>query len=332
MKPSAFKIFFAFATLVLSVSVAFAQKHDKAKVERAEELDDPQTTRMVAADPGIVVTMCLESGNIVVVGGDGREVRVTAERSASISLRPMEGGKTAAPATRVEVVVIDSQKEDVTEFGECRGSSDVDIEVPRGATLYVTTRDGDIDISNVSEVRAETTGGNISLRRIGRAVEAATVGGDISLEESAGRIRLRSISGSIDAIKAKAVEGSDFLFVKTISGDVRLEQVSQPRVEAGTITGEISLAGPLAQGGFYGFNTVTGDVTLTMPDSVSFEVTAKVSQGGEVITDFPLKYADGISTRDVMSSGKLAGSYGAGSSPAKLNLVSFSGTLRLRKK
>jgi hypothetical protein len=111
-----------------------------------------------------------------------------------------------------------------------------------------------------------------------------------------------------------------------------LEQIAQPRVEASTITGEVSFAGSLAQGGFYAFNTTTGDITLIMPDTVSFQVTAKVSQGGEVITEFPLKYTGGISTFDAMSSGKLAGSFGTGPSPATLNLVSFSGTLRLRKK
>jgi DUF4097 and DUF4098 domain-containing protein YvlB len=208
----------------------------------------------------------------------------------------------------------------------------MDIEVPRGATLYVATRDGDIEISNVAEVRADAPTGSISLQRIAKAVEATTVSGDILLEESNGRIRLRSISGSIEAIKARVVEENDFLFANSISGDVRLEQIAQPRVEASTITGEISLSGPLAQGGYYDFKTTTGDITLAMPETVTFEVTARVSQSGEVITDFPLKYATGISTTDVMSSGKLAGSYGTGASPAKLNLVSFSGTLHLRRK
>lgn len=326
MKSKLFKIVLTVAALLLCLPIVYAQNAGKDKVEES------QSVRSIAAESGVVITMCLESGNIVVVGGDRREVRVTAEDSGRVTLRPAEGSRPSAPATRLEVVVADSPKSGQVDFGECHGTSDLDLEVPRGATIYVKTRDGDIEISDVGEVRAETSTGSISLMRIAKAVEASTVSGDVSMEESNGRIRLRSISGNLDAIRANVVEPNDFLYAKTISGDVKLEQIAQQRVEAGTITGDVTLTGPLAPGGFYDFKTTTGDVTLNMPDSVTFQVTAKVSQGGEVITDFPLKYSGGISSWDAMSSGKLAGSYGTGTAPATLNLVSFSGTLRLRKK
>lgn len=331
MKLKLFKIFIMLSAFLLSTSIVFAQKPDKDKEDK-EDKEESQGVRTIAVDPGIVITMCLESGNIAVMGGDRREVRVTAEDSASLTLRPANGSNASGPATRLEVVVAALPKSGPPPFGECLGTSDMDLEVPRGATVYVKTRDGDIEISNVAEVRAETSTGNINLQHVAKAVEASTVSGDIVLEDSNGRIRLRSISGSLEAIRAKVVEPNDFLYAKTISGDVRLEQIAQPRVEAGTITGDVTLTGPLAPGGFYSFNTTTGDITLNMPDTVSFQVTAKVSQAGEVITEFPLKYTGGISTSDAMSSGKLAGSFGTGVSPATMNLVSFSGTLRLRKK
>jgi hypothetical protein len=34
---------------------------------------------------------------------------------------------------------------------------------------------------------------------------------------------------------------------------------------------------------------MSGDVTLAMPDDASFQINAKVSQSGEIITDFPLQ-------------------------------------------
>jgi hypothetical protein len=332
MKSKLIKIFITLSALLFSASIVFAQKPDKDKEDKEDKEEEPQSVLSIAADPGIVITMCLESGNIVVSGGDRREVRVTAEEPASVTFRPAKGSNASGPATRLEVVVSASPQSGPPQFGECRGSSDMDLEVPRGATVYLKTQDGDIEISNVAEVRAETSTGNINLQHVAKAVEASTVSGNVALEESNGRIRLRSISGNLEAIRAKVVEPNDFLYAKTISGDVRLEQIAQPRVEAGTITGEVTLTGPLAQGGFYSFNTTTGDITLDLPDTVSFQVTAKVSQGGEVITEFPLKYTGGISTFDAMSSGKLAGSFGTGASPAIINLVSFSGTLRLRKK
>jgi len=335
MKYTLFKMFFALAVVLSSVSFVCAQKPGKEAADQADGRDEPQSVRTIGADPGIVITMCLESGNIMVVGVDKREVRVSAEEPASISLRPSASDSTLVTgglAKRLEILVAATEKADPLPFGECRGKSDIDIEVPRGATVYVKTQDGDIEISDVAEVRAETTTGNINIQRVARAVEASSVSGDVALEDSNGRIRLRSISGSIEAIRAKVVEPNDFLYAKTISGDVLLEQIAQARVEAGTISGEVTLNGLLAQGGFYDFKTTTGDITLNLPETSSFQVTAKVSQAGEVVTEFPLKYSSGISTSDAMSFGKLAGSYGTGTSPATINLVSFSGTLRLRKK
>lgn len=328
MKPKLFNIVIALLSLLLSMPLVFAQEEEK---EDAEDAPQQSQVRVMPADPAVVISLCLESGNISVVGGDRREVRVSGDNDALVTLRRTENPNATTPATRLEVLVSDSPKELPLRFGECRGTTDIELEVPRGATLYVKTREGDVEISDVGEVRAETSSGNISVRRVAKAVEATSVSGDIALEESNGRIRLRSISGSIEAVNAKVIEPNDFLYANTMSGDVRLEQIAQPRVEASAITGEVSLTGPLARGGSYSFKTTTGDITLSMPDSVSFQVTAKVSQGGEVITDFPLKYTGGTPAVDVISSGKLIGSYGTGPAAATLNLVSFSGTLRLRK-
>ncbi len=325
MKSKLSKIIIAALALLLSTTVVFGQKEK----EDEEEVTLHQV-RAMAADPAVVITMCLESGNITVTGGDRREVRANADNDSIVVLRRAETPKATTPATRLEVMVSDSPKESLMRPGECRGTTDLELEVPRGATLYVKTREGDIEISDVADVRAETTSGSISVRRVSKYAEANTVSGDVSLEEASGRIRLRSISGSIEAVNAKVNEPSDFLVAKTMSGDVRLENIAQPRVEASTITGEVSLTGALAGGGSYDFKTTTGDITLSMPASVSFQVTAKVSQGGEVVTDFPLKYSGAMNPSDALSTGKIVGAYGTGPA-ATINLVSFSGTLRLRK-
>jgi DUF4097 and DUF4098 domain-containing protein YvlB len=311
MNSKLFKIIITVLGLLMSAPVVLAQEGTPAEEDEAPL----QQVRAMAADPNVVISLCLESGNITVTGGDRQ--------------RP-EDPKAASQATRLDVLVSDSPKNGPGRSNDCRGTTDVELEVPRGATLYLKTREGDVEIADVAEVRVETTSGNINLRRVTKATEAGSVSGDVSLEESNGRIRLRSISGNIDAVNAKVNEPNDFLYAKTMSGDVRLEQVAQPRVEAGTITGEVSLKGPLARGGSYQFQTTTGDISLIMPESVSFQVTAKVAQGGEVVTDFPLKYTGETDPVAVLSSGKIMGTYGSGPA-ATIKLTSFSGTLRLRK-
>ena len=328
MKSKLFKIIIALSALLLCLPVVMAQKEKEKEQEEKEEQEVRQQSS-VAADPAVVITMCLESGNITVTGGDRREVRATAH-DGKVILRRADNAKVQTPATRLEVIVSDSEKETPASFGECRGSSDLELEVPRGATVYVKTRDGDIDVSDVTEVRADTSGGGVTVQHVTREVEASSIDGDISVEESSGRMRLHSFSGGIEVVKAKMVEPNDFLYAQTTSGDVRLEQIEQPHIEVTTISAEISLTGPLARGGFYDFKTINGDITLKLPDTVTFQLTAKVSQGGEIITDFPLKYTGGPSTAAI-AAGKITGTYGAGATTSTINLVSFSGTLRLRK-
>ncbi|HEY0546035.1 MAG TPA: DUF4097 family beta strand repeat-containing protein [Pyrinomonadaceae bacterium] len=337
MKPKLYKIIIALSALLLSMSFAAAQQKDKVK-EKAQEQEQEQVLKHVssmAADPAVVITICLESGDITINGGDRREVRVSAEDGKKVTLRRAENSNASTPATRLEALVSDADNQAPVVSGDCLGASDMALEVPRGATVYVTTRDGDIDVSNVAEVRAESSSGAVSVAHVVREVEAASIDGDISVEESSGRMHLRSFSGAIEVVNAKMVEQNDFLEVKTTSGDVRLENVAQPHVEVNTLSGEVTLSGALARGGFYDLKTVSSDITLNMPESVVFQLTAKVSQGGEVITDFPLKYTGEMNNMKnsvyAISAGKISGTYGTGAASSTINLVSFNGTLRLRK-
>ena len=125
------------------------------------------------------------------------------------------------------------------------------------------------------------------------------------------------------------LDGSDFLRVKTVSGDIVLDQIGPARVEANTISGEMRLTGRLARGGIYDFSTTTGDVTMLMPPDSSFKVNARVSEHGEIVTEFPLQYRGPGSPSTTLQTGRLLGTYGSGD--ATINLISFSGSLRLRK-
>jgi hypothetical protein len=152
----------------------------------------------------------------------------------------------------------------------------------------------------------------------------------VILEDSSGRVRLNSVGGVIEARDIRAIDGSDFLKIKSISGDVILDRIGPARIEASAISGELKLLGPLARGGVYNFSTTIGDVTLLLPADSSFKVNAKVSESGEIVTEFPLKYSGDGSPASLLKAGRLVGAYGTGD--ATINLVSFSGTLRLRKK
>jgi DUF4097 and DUF4098 domain-containing protein YvlB len=285
-----------------------------------------QTT---AADQNVIVSLSVLSGSITVHGSDRRDVRVQTNDEKRIELRRKDGTGGNTPATRLQVLFYDSD-ENGGQADECGGSTDVKLDVPRGATVILKTQEGDIDVSDVAEARASTSNGDVSLRRVTRAVEAKSNSGDVVLRDAGGHVRLNSISGSVEVVNVTALDGGDFLQAKTVSGDVTLESIGPARVEASTISGELNLTGALAPGGHYDFNTTSGDITLTLPGSVSFKLDAQVFTSGEINTGFPIKQVGRIANASPPTSGTLIGTYGSGD--ATINLSSYSGTLRLIKK
>jgi DUF4097 and DUF4098 domain-containing protein YvlB len=324
------------AALLICGASASAQKATGKGTGRGEATTQRsmQSNVTIGVTESVNVTLTLGGGKISVRGWDRAELRAqTKGENAKVELRTAGGGGDSTPASRVEVLVSDKSDdddEDEADAASCYANSNVMLDVPRGATVYLKTQDGDVDIDGVTEAHIETSGGRIDLRRISKATDATSVGGDMSLEDSSGRARLNSIGGLIGIKDFRPLDASDFLKIKSVSGDILLERVGSARVEATTISGVLKMMGSLVRGGIYSFTTTIGDITLVLPADSSFKLTAKVSEGGEIITEFPLKYKGTASPVSLLQAGRLVGTYGAGD--ATVNMVSFSGTLRLRKK
>lgn len=297
---------------------------------RGEESNGPMEAT-VAATPTVNVTLGTRSGNISIHGWERQEVHAEMrESTAKIELRKTSTLANASdPASQIEVVVSNGSEDDAN-FEDSDTDSPISLDVPRGATLFLKTQDGDIEVTDVAEAHIETSGGRVELSRISKVAEATSIGGDVSLENSGGRARLTSFGGSIEVSDFRALDGNDFLKIKTTGGDILLRQLTQTRVEATTISGEVKLEGKLARGGNYNFTTTSGDVTLALPADSSFKLNAKISENGEIVTEFPIKYNGSTSPFTLMQAGRLIGTYGSGD--ATLNLISFNGTIRLWKR
>ncbi|MCA1573808.1 MAG: DUF4097 domain-containing protein [Acidobacteria bacterium] len=150
------------------------------------------------------------------------------------------------------------------------------------------TRDGDINISDIAVAVAGTQNGDISIERVSQAVEVGSVGGSVSIKDSTGRASVTTIGGGIEVVNLRPSATADRFEAISVSGDLNLEGVSHSQFNARTVTGDVYLTGSLAAGGRYGFKTMSGDITLTLPGDSSFNLSAKVSRDGEIISDFPL--------------------------------------------
>jgi hypothetical protein len=297
---------------------------------KSESVQQQGSEVVVATTSTVNVSVTTGAGRISVRGWDHNEVRAQAKQVGSkIEVRKASGPQEASPAARVEILVSDKSEDEEAESDTCDAASDVMIDVPRGATLYLKTQEGDIEVDSVAEAHIETTDGKVEARRILKVTDATSVGGDLTLEDASGRARLNSLGGVIEVRDLRPLDGGDFLRIRTVSGDILLDRIGPARVEAITISGELRLIGPLARSGVYDFTTTNGDVTVMLPADSSFKLNAKVSESGEIITDFPLTYKGTGSPLSLLQAGRLWGTYGSGD--ALIKLVSFSGTLRLKK-
>ncbi len=319
----------------------------------AQEVE-PVSEQTVAADPAVTVLLCLESGGITVRGWDKKEVRARNASDGQIELRRPDA-TPGTPASRIEVASFPSPDQRPRP-GECNGSADIVLDVPRGSTVQLKGRSGDMDVTGIANLRADTQSGSIELRDISNLVEATTANGDISLTRATVRARLRTISGSIVVSNAGPEGPGDDLWLNTTSGDITLDQVRHARVEAKTAAGSIHLSGALARGGLYDLQSYNGDVTLSLPADSSFFVNAKVYHGGDIVTEFPVRLTSPAAgcqncpapTPDndkhnkskppkpqgnvILTGGNLTGVCGQNEKgDATLTLASFSGSVRLRK-
>ncbi len=261
-----------------------------ANTSKTDPAPGEQTERAIPVNTQLTVTLCVASGTLTVRGSDKNELRVRSSDAKVIEFRRLDKARdTSVPASRVDVMVFESAAK-VNQKVDCQAVADVEMEVPAGATVQVQTRDGDISITGVAAAYAGSQNGNIAIERATKLVEAGSVGGSISLKDSSGRVNLSSAGGIVEVSNVKAASSEDTIEVGTVSGDIQLNRVSNPKVMVKTVNGTVTMNGPLTKAGHYAFTNMTGDVILGLPHDASFQLNAKVSQKRDIVSDFALKY------------------------------------------
>ena len=281
------KLFAACVVAGLILSLAGSTlAHDKITEGQPGE----KIERSLAVDPQAVVTLCVASGTLKVRGWEKSEIRVRSIDAVQIDFRRIDRTKdTSKPATRVDVMLIGKGTASHPRH-DCQALANVEMEVPAGAIVQVQTRDGDIFIAGVAGAYAGSQNGDIAIERVAKLVEAGSVGGSITLRDSSGRVNLNSAGGGVEVFNVRAATEDDTFEVGTVSGDIQLDRVSTPNVNAKTVSGTLMMSGPLAKSGNYGFTSMSGDMVFAMPSDASFRLNAKVSERHSIVSDFPLKY------------------------------------------
>ena len=201
------------------------------------------------------------------------------------------------------------------------GDADYTVEVPANTPLTVNGVSSDIDVQGVcGEAELQSVSGDVKLACAQGNVSITSTSGDVSLTDGRGRVEISSISGDVTVRGARADVAAH-----SVSGEVLLDRVEGQEVTAEAVSGEISFAGPIKDGGRYRFQSHSGDVTLRPEGALNATISVSTFSG-DLESDFPITLSGGghrNSPREF--------EFTVGSGSARLTLSSFSGTIYLRR-
>ncbi len=127
----------------------------------------------------------------------------------------------------------------------------LEIELPRRATIVVETANADLEIDGLAgDQRYRTASGDMDLRAV------------------TGRIAIEGVSGDIDIVAS----GEADVTLRTVSGDVELRAATLRSLEATTTSGDLKVAGRLAGPGPFSIVTVSGDALLAPAGDLRIEM------------------------------------------------------------
>lgn len=231
-----------------------------------ETHDFPLTEQKAAAGKAPRILIENARGDARVMGGDGEEVKV----NGRTMVRALSEGEAAELAKKCplelvkqgDVYVIRTNQERISSRNT-RISSDIEITVPRGATVEGRGRYGDFEVSDITGsvtidsdnagVRVSNIGGNVKVqKRRGDIVRAMNVKGSVEISGRGGDVDLESIEGPV------TVNGEFFgdLQFRRLSKPLRFES-SQTELRVARTPGEVSVAR-----GHLSANMITGPVFL----------------------------------------------------------------------
>ena len=263
-------------------------------------LFESEETRTFAVEPGGLFRLEADEGKVEVFTSDERQVQVKVSRKTAAANRE-EADKFAAKH-RIEFkqdgsdVKVEAKLDPELKNG--RGRSIISqivfqITLPKTFNVNLKTSGGSISLrdSLIGEVRAKTSGGDVTLANVNGPAWVATSGGNITVGDINGAINLHTSGGNV---KAGNVAGDTE--VKTSGGNIEVVQI-RGNVTAITSGGDITLANVAGaiQGTTSGgdvkatiskqpeqdcqLSTSGGDIRVRLAKTLALEIEAKTNAG-----------------------------------------------------
>ncbi|HEY6305845.1 MAG TPA: DUF4097 family beta strand repeat-containing protein [Candidatus Angelobacter sp.] len=251
--------------------------------------------------PGGTINIVNNCGSVTLHGGPGKQV-VVAYDIHSDKVEVDESTTSDKRRAEIRTHAVGEQRPTADE-----ARVEYDVTVPAGIAVTVSTATAPITADGLS--------------------------GDLTLSSDTGQITVRNVSKvhvhvrGVTAPVSLSSINNGHVEITSSGGAVQLVDVSGPVVSVGTTSGNISYRGDCSGGGDYSLTTHSGAIDVALPETASFDVSAR-SVSGLVQNDFPLQQKPHISYTPKPGS-SFSGTSNSGSSSVELQ--SFSGRIRVKK-
>jgi len=266
----------------------------------------------LAAAQQIDTTVAAERGQRLQVNAYGGDVTVRSWNRNAVRVEA-----TASGRNRVEVSS-SSTAVSVRTHGRQGPPTEVGLRISVPVWMALTLSGVHTDATIVgtrAPISVETVEGEVNVTGGVGLISLRSVQGSVSLQGARGRISVNSVNEDV-----QVTNSTGEIMAETVNGEIALEGVDAATVDASTVNGDISYAGPIRNGGRYSLSTHNGDITLTVAEGSSANV-AVSTFNGEFESEFP-----------VPLSGTRKGkgfNFTLGSGSAQVTLESFQGTIQL---
>ncbi len=307
------------------IVVAPVKQKFKRKYKKVTGGNETSAEKSIAVDAKVNISLCVSDGKLKVNGWERNEIRAYVVSGSEVGFNVREKNKQSNKAVWVEVLGFDPTKNKETNPDECLSGEEIELDVPRGATVNVKGQASETIIESVGKVTVGIVGGDIFLSDIERGIDAKTYEGDVTVGKSGGAMTLISTTGNIVAFEVAPSQIGDIFIAKTSSGAITLQSVEHRQMEINSNSGSMKFVGEFLSGGQYTFGTQNGSILMAIPQNSSCKINASFGFGA-FNSEFPLLNVVKNATSKTQSLSALLGS-----GDATLNLTTYSGAIRIKK-
>jgi hypothetical protein len=283
--------------------------------------------RSLKVDPNLSLSLCVTQGNVKINGWNRNELRVFVQDGSKFDFKVQQSDPTTQTPAWVKITGMGEKNKYPTE---CIAGGDIEIDVPKNATITFKAKVTATIIDMVRKVNAKTSGGDISLRNISENVTASTYEGNLTAEECKGAMSLDTTTGNIVVFDAGPSEIGDTFSARTTSGAISLQDLTYRQIDANSISGSVSYSGEILGGGTYSLATSNGSIRLSLPQKTACSLAATYGFGtfnSEIPFKLQTENINGGNGGDVKN---IVGVLGTGGT-ATLKLTTNNGTIGIRK-